>query len=75
MNENNLTLTTFQTFYLFHNNVLCVNDFILSTPQFPVVSDTSFLGTTTKYNMSDFSHLWKCLFLLYILRAKQEKGL
>lgn len=73
MNGNDLTLTTFQTFYLSHNNVLCINDFILSTPQFPVLSHT-FLGTITENNMSDFSQLWKQLFLLYILRTKQEKG-
>lgn len=28
-NGNDLTLTTFQTFYLSHNNVICVNYFIL----------------------------------------------
>lgn len=73
MNGNDLTLTTFQTFYSSHDNVLCINDFILSTPQCcGAVSHFSFLGTIIENNMSDFSQLWKHLFLLYILRTKQK---
>lgn len=73
MNGSDLALTTFQTVYLSHNNVLCENDFILSAPQFPVLSHT-FLFWEQQLNTSAFSQLWKHLLLLYILRIKLERA-